>query len=60
MSQHTCIVLATIRRAERKTDVVKEVTYKLVHSVHCFDLKNKDNLAFFASVFIATVKSTMP
>ena len=64
------VVLATINResdqrersqSEGKTDgiVVGEVKYKLVHAVHPFNLKNAEDVAIFASVFIATLKMTM-
>ena len=55
----THVALATITRAVGKTDVVGGVTYKLVHSVNSFDLRNTSDLMLFASVFIATLKSTL-
>ena len=53
------IALATLTRAEGEGELVGDVTYKLVHSVNPFNLRKVDDLGLFASVFIATLKSTM-
>ena len=64
----THVVLATINResdhrernqSEGKTDGMVVGKYKLVHAVHPFNLKNAEDVAIFASVFIATLKTTM-
>ena len=53
------VALATICREEGETDLVGDVTYKLVQSINPFDLRNQEDLALFASVFIAALKTTL-
>ena len=53
------VALATINRAAGKTDLVGEVTYKLVHCINSFNLRHTSDLMLFASVFISTLKSTL-
>ena len=53
------IALATLIRAGGEGELVGDVTYKLVHSVNPFNLRKPGDLGLFASVFIATLKSTM-
>ena len=55
------VALATIHRAEggRAEGIIGDVTYKLVHSVNPFDLKSKEDIETFSSVFVATLKTTL-
>ena len=53
------VALATICREEGETDLVGDVTYKLVQSINPFVLRNQEDLALFASVFIAALKTTL-
>ena len=55
------VALATIRRAEggRAEGIIGDVTYKLVHGVNTFDLRAKEDIQTFSSVFIATLKTTL-
>lgn len=53
------VALATIQRSEEKGDSVGNVSYKLVYSLHPFNLQNGEDLKLFSSVFIATLKYTL-
>jgi hypothetical protein len=54
------VALAAIRRASGgTTDVLGSVSYKLVHSINTFNLQCKEDVTLFASVFVATVKTTL-
>ena len=53
------VALATICRDRADSEVIGDVTYKPVHSMNPFDLKNPEDMAMFASVFIATLKTTI-
>ena len=52
------VALATIARGG-SGDTVGDVTYKPVYSLHPFNLQNPCDMALFASVFVATLKSTI-
>ena len=53
------VALATIARGSESGNTVGDVTYKPVCSVHPFNLRDSSDMAAFASVFIATLKSTI-
>ena len=53
------VAQATIDRREGEDNFVGDVTYKMVHSVNPFDLRQMEDLSLFASVFIATIKTTL-
>ena len=52
------VALATLRRGEG-AELVGDATYKLVHSINPFNLRIPEDLGLFASIFIATLKTTM-
>lgn len=53
------VALATINRAKDSKEVIGDVTYKLVNSVNVFDLKVKEDLQAFSSVFVTALKTTL-
>ena len=53
------IAFATVCRTKGSVDVSGTVTYQLVHSVNPFNLQHEKDMALFASVFVATLKSTL-
>lgn len=52
------VALATITRGGIG-NTVGDVTYKPVHSIYPFNLKDSSDTGLFASVFIAILKSTI-
>jgi hypothetical protein len=53
------IALATICSDRADSEIVGDVTYKLVQSINVIHLQNPEDMAMFASVFIATLKTTL-
>ena len=53
------VALATIDRSKGEAELVGDVTYKVVYSFNPFNLQKQEDLALFASVFIATLKTTL-
>ena len=55
------VALATINRVPEVTSsgVIGDVTYKLVNGVNPYDLRLVEDMKRFASVFIATLKTTL-
>ena len=51
------IACTTVHRASDAS--IGDVTYKLVHSLNPFNLQNATDLKAFASIFIASIKSTL-
>ena len=46
-------------RSAMLQNIIGDVSYKLVHSVNPFNLQCKEDIAAFASVFVATLKTTL-
>ena len=53
------VAMATLNPFKATNDSIGDVSYKLVDSIHGFDLRDKHDLGRFASVFITVMKETL-
>ena len=58
LTAHVAMATLDSTKASKK-ESLGEISYKLVDSVHGYQLNDQEGLAKFSSVFIGTVKSTL-